>query len=434
VLFISAGLMVFCAREQPQQPYRLLRAAPLALAAWIVLQRLTFMRSADFLGDLYAFRTQTLCLFACFVAFYLTESLCRDSRRCRRIVSVLLALALGEAFYGLAQHLLGWPYILTHKDPGFLGDATGTYINHDHFAGFLEMIFPFCVSLAMMHSAPVRERTKRRNASKFLSRLDDASFQKTTMLALAGVTIFVAIVFSQSRMGLVAATMSLAAIIIASATHRNGARAAILAAAFLAAGVIAALWIGAAPVITHFATLPQEAATNTVLGSRISIWRDSFILLLKHPLIGLGLGAFPYAFTRVQDTFVNLIVLHAHNDYLEYAVELGIPAALLLFGMILTVAAGILRVCRRTPRDTSGAAALGALGGVVALLLHSLVDFNLHIPANALVFSVILGVGSAVAHMPREAHGRHRAHGQRRSSRVLHATPEYAGGAVQPGS
>jgi len=90
-------------------------------------------------------------------------------------------------------------------------------------------------------------------------------------------------------------------------------------------------------------------------------------------------------------------VNHAHNDYLEVASDLGIPAAALFFG---STGALLVRVARKAVSSEVSferAMALGCLGSIAAILLHSLTDFNLYIPANALVFSLILGLAASIS-------------------------------------
>jgi O-antigen ligase len=130
--------------------------------------------------------------------------------------------------------------------------------------------------------------------------------------------------------------------------------------------------------------------------SRISMWRDALPLIKDHPLLGAGLGTFPIAYTSGQTAFLGQFVNHAHNDYLEIASDLGIPAALILFGSILFVLARAIRSFLSDERDFERIVALGCVGSIVAILLHSFADFNLYIPANALLFSAILGLAVSV--------------------------------------
>jgi O-antigen ligase len=89
-------------------------------------------------------------------------------------------------------------------------------------------------------------------------------------------------------------------------------------------------------------------------------------------------------------------VNHAHNDYLELASDLGIPAAALFFGSTGALLVRVARKAASSEVSFERAMALGCLGSIAAILLHSLTDFNLYIPANALVFSLILGLAASI--------------------------------------
>ena len=80
-------------------------------------------------------------------AFYLVLTICADQRAKKRLALALLAIGVFEAFYGLVQYLTGWQQIFSYTKKFYLEDATGTYINRNHFAGLLEMILPFAVAL-----------------------------------------------------------------------------------------------------------------------------------------------------------------------------------------------------------------------------------------------------------------------------------------------
>jgi O-antigen ligase len=93
-----------------------------------------------------------------------------------------------------------------------------------------------------------------------------------------------------------------------------------------------------------------------------------------------------------------MALIHAHNDYLELAAELGVLGALLLLGLVLSLAVRAFLVWRG--RRNAQARAL-ALGGIVSLAgagLHAFTDFNFHIPANMVLFTVILALTVVMAH------------------------------------
>jgi O-antigen ligase len=108
----------------------------------------------------------------------------------------------------------------------------------------------------------------------------------------------------------------------------------------------------------------------------------------------------------VQSTFLGQFVNHAHNDYLEVASDLGIPAAALFFGSTGALLVRVARKARSSEVSFERAMALGCLGSIAAILLHSLTDFNLYIPANVLVFSLILGLAASISPANSSVHRR----------------------------
>jgi O-antigen ligase len=198
-------------------------------------------------------------------------------------------------------------------------------------------------------------------------------------------------------MGIISALASLVAILVLAGTSslRTRTRAAVAVLFFL--GILGLIvWIGSDPVMSRFETLGQEY--NLGGQNRISIWRDTLGLIRHHPLLGTGLGSFSVVYPSVQTVFLTLLVEHAHCDYLEVATELGLPGGILLFGSIFWILARAVRGYRRAEESFDKAVSLGCIGSIAAILVHSLADFNLYIPANALVFTIILGMAWSSAH------------------------------------
>jgi O-antigen ligase len=333
-------------------------------------------------------------------AFFLTLVLCRDRTAKKRLVFALVSLGVFEAGYGLIQYLTGWQQIFTFMKKYYLEDATGTYINRNHFAGFLEMILPFAVVLALRWAELLFSNISGGAVTlrKIVSRTELVSLVFWLFLAIL---LFAALVLSRSRMGIVSSLVSLVAILALAGTSssRVGTRAAVAALFFL--GVLGlVVWIGSDPVMSRFETLGQEY--NLGGQNRISIWRDTLGLIRRHPLLGTGLGSFSVVYPFVQTAFLTLLVEHAHCDYLEVASELGLPGAFLVFGAIFWVFAQTVRQYRKAEERFDKAVSLGSIGSIAAILVHSLADFNLYIPANALVFTIVLAVAWSSA-CPRTA-------------------------------
>jgi len=193
-------------------------------------------------------------------------------------------------------------------------------------------------------------------------------------------------------MGIFSATIAVAAIgglWVTSARRRGWAITALVG--FLAVAVLFGIWIGLGPVAERYEAL----ATDYHL--RMNIWKDTLSLIRAHPLFGTGFGTYATVYTTVQTTSLLNLVDHAHNDYLEITVELGIIGAGLLFGLILSVLARGISAFYRLRQTREGFLVLGSCGSILAILFHSLADFNLQIPANVLVLAAILALSHSIS-------------------------------------
>lgn len=342
--------------------------------------------------------SQLLALVTYLTAFYLVITICSDHKAKNRFVLFLLGIGVFEAFYGLVQYLTGWQQIFLYVKKFYLEDATGTYINRNHFAGFLEMILPFAVVFALQHVWALRQKFEVEYApAKGL--LSSAEFPFLLLWIFIAAAIFAAIVCSHSRMGILATLVSLIAVLTLARASMLSARARVgVGALFLVGMVGVAVWVGTDPAIRRFETLNDQ---YTHPGQdRVSIWRDTLHLIRRHPILGSGFGSFATVYPSVQTAFLNNVVDHAHCDYLEFATELGLPGSILVFGASFWVLGRAFRRCKKSGSDYDKAISLACLGSILAILLHSLADFNLYIPANALLFVIILALAWSSANPP----------------------------------
>jgi O-antigen ligase len=129
-------------------------------------------------------------------------------------------------------------------------------------------------------------------------------------------------------------------------------------------------------------------------GIRLNITKDCLRMFSHRPVLGWGLGTFPTVYPSYRSFYTNLFVNEAHNDYAQLLVETG----LLGFGLMLWFLVRLYRsgwpTSRRWEFKWDGAVSLAALLGCTGLLLHSFVDFNLQIPANAAMFYVLCGLAA----------------------------------------
>lgn len=413
VQLLFFGMAAFFIARAPESVFRSsakLVAVPMVLTAIVLLQLcplpeswlhrfagretpMAGMRTGYLSFEPYATRTRFLILLTCFAVFYFTQIVSRDRRRKQFFIASLVALGTFEAFYGLVQYLTGWQQIFTYVKKFDLEEATGTYINRNHYAGFLEMILPF--SLALVFYEYAKLRGNRGRGMSFRKLIAKSGLQRLILWLCVSVILCAALIFSRSRMGILAAASSVLVIFTLIAISRfHGRTSSLLAAMFIVLSIGLALWIGPGPIVSRFQSVEDEYSLSGP--SRVSIWRDALPLIQHHPWLGTGLGTFPIAYTSGQTTFLTQFVNHAHNDYLEVAADLGIPGAFVLFASVFLILARAVRAFLFGEGDFERVVALGCVGSIVAILLHSFADFNLYIPANALFFSVILGLGIAL--------------------------------------
>ena len=310
-------------------------------------------------------------------AFALTAALAMAPSARARLCGLLITLGVAEAVYGLAQQMAGWQQILGIEKIYYRSQATGTYVNPNHFAGLLEMTLPLALASAAW------------NWDHADSPDEDGGYAAGIFFAALALLLAAGIFVSHSRMGMASATGGAAVAagvwIVSARGHRRRIRLATVSGVLVAASLLA-LWIGAEPMVDRFRHVTID------YGSRISLWRETAALVVARPTFGAGWGAFPRLYPQVQATELEFAVEHAHNDYLELATEFGIPGALLLIILVAGVVARALAFAWRNPADRNSYYVLGAASGITALGFHSWADFNLRLPANALIFAALLGL------------------------------------------
>ena len=150
------------------------------------------------------------------------------------------------------------------------------------------------------------------------------------------------------------------------------------------------------PVIERFQSMGNENEPSLV--GRLAVWKASVELVEEKPLLGTGLGTFPWSFTMFRPAGLTLRYREAHNDYVQVASEMGLLALIpICWGIFLVFRIGLSQFKKANSRFRAGLI-LGSLGGIVAILVHSVSDFNLQLTANGILFSLLMGlvVGTSV--------------------------------------
>jgi O-antigen ligase len=247
---------------------------------------------------------------------------------------------------------------------------------------------------------------------------EDGLSAKTAGLAcgmmLLTALLLVAIVFSLSRMGflcglaalLVAGSLALSMrgwrpdYTVASAAWR---RLLPVAAVALVASM-GFIFLPTDPLIARFSDLAHTE--DITADTRAQLWRDTGPLIADYPLFGCGLGAYESCFLKYKTVAPMNTANFAHNDYLQILAELGILAfaagLAFVFGILFRTTRAVLYVRSLDERYR----AIACVASMTAMLLHSLVDFNMYVPANAVVFACVAGIAAAtLARRPRLPEG-----------------------------
>ncbi len=122
-----------------------------------------------------------------------------------------------------------------------------------------------------------------------------------------------------------------------------------------------------------------------VAGWRLQVARDSVAMIKQRPVLGWGLGTFPTVFPRFKSVYDDVLVNEAHDDYLQLLVETGVVGCILAGWFLWNLLSASLRELRKAPSWQANLTR-ACLIGIAGILVHSVTDFNLHIPANAALF------------------------------------------------
>ncbi len=327
--------------------------------------------------------------------FVLALQLFDSGRRKSILVVALIVLGCFEAGYGILQYLLNWNKIFGVTDPYGRWVAIGTYINRNHFAGLIELTFPFAFASAF-YTYQLWSDPQHRFASTRSGPGSEGSIGfKIVFYLFLVVMMVVGVVFSISRGGIIAVSFTLITLSVLAflKVRRKSWGLVIVGLATVAVGF--SLWIGIGTVVHRFVNINQSEYSGTLRRARI--WDNTTQLFRKNPILGTGLGTYGEALRPFQTYMVNFHIDHAHNDYLEFACDTGVIGFSLLFIPIFYLLVRMVISFLKDHRRYRSAILLGCIGGTLGLLIHSLMDFNLQIPANAMIFTAILGIGYKAA-------------------------------------
>ena len=347
---------------------------------WAVLLFMGYAVARYFTADLeYIARQESLkVVMYGFLFFAILNNLHRQETT-TVVAAVVITVAMAIAAYAVYQFITGsdrvWHFV---RPAGYAGRGSGTYICPNHLGGYLEMLLPLGITYTLTgRFSPVQR----------------------ILLGYASIVIFAGIAATVSRGTWIATGLSLL-VLLGFLIRRQGYKLAVLGilVILLAAGFLA---LKRADLSKN----RKEALASLTVEQdiRSHIWRAAFKMWQDHPWVGVGPAHFDYRFRayRAQSPYAQGRPDRVHNDYLNTLVDWGIIGALLVASAWALFWWGVFRSWKYVQRaqndllpkrSNRSAFVLGGSLGLLAILVHSIVDFNMHIPANAILAVTLLAL------------------------------------------
>lgn len=339
-----------------------------------------------------------LLLLTCLVAgALLAGNFLATRERLQWLAKWITIYGLALALFGIVQYLAsnGQIYWLRSTSrPTFFGP----FFNRNHFAGYLELLLPWPITLALLRSEYKQE---------------------ILFYSLVAVWLGIAAVVTLSRGGMISLLAEL--LLLAALSHRlfvekeNDQRKKLWRPQIIAvvsifiAIVTGSLWISKEQLVRRLTTgqemgVSSDTPAQSFETSRGEIWRKGWQIFQAHPFFGAGMGAYGVAYTiYTGDNGLNQIDTdYAHNDYLQALTDGGIVGGAIVIWFLVLASRAMgrgLRVKDKTLRAVS----LACSAGLVGILVHSIFDFNLQLPSHSLLFVSYLAILDRLSALALEA-------------------------------
>jgi O-antigen ligase len=353
----------------------------------------------------------------------------RDSRRLDWLAQALVVSGLVQALVGTVLFSLKANYRIFYSQVDH-ANMIGTFVNRNHMAGYLCMCLS--VGIGLMLARLGTHKVVYANWRARVVALIAFTLSAKMRLRLLLVVMVIALVLTTSRMGNAAFfTALLVTGVVALVVSRHSApHTMFLIASLVAVDIlVVGAWIGldkvveriqetslmsAAPPVAQSSVKPEAASTTAKavappravstaesVEARTAAARQSIPIVQDFPLFGTGGGSYYGIFLGYRaPSYGYAFVDHAHNDYVEIAADFGLLGLGLLGTLVASSLWTALKVMRRRKYALPWGLAFGVTMSIVALMLHSTVDFNLQIPSNALTMVVILSMAWLTQALP----------------------------------
>jgi O-antigen ligase len=403
------------------KPYRPLLIIFLIVQLWVFIQQISipiewlsvidpqkaayFVSSGSQYGSLSLDRSYTFTQWVIGCSFlailFLTLVLTRSEQRLKQLAIVIILAGIYQAAYGSLMVLSKTDYLF-FENYRWQGIATGTFMYRNHFANFLMLTLSVGIGLMVANLSSARSKSLKRMLENLIKTL----FSPKALLRVSLILMVIALVMSRSRMGNTAffVSMTICSIFALLFMKRKTTGLVVLFSSLLVIDVfIVSSLFGLEKVQERLETtsLEQETRDEVVI--------DALDLVRDYPLTGTGAGSFYSTFNLVKGPEIRAFYDFAHNDYLQFAIEYGLPMTLLLGVLVLWSLWHAQYAVRERHRGLMKGIGFAAMMAIIGQLIHISVDFTLQPPANAVYFIVILVMAWKARYLPADIRKRPKA-------------------------
>ncbi|MBU0673339.1 MAG: O-antigen ligase family protein [Proteobacteria bacterium] len=352
---------------------------------------------AKTLGEFFRFTTYA-------AAFFLTIQFGANRKRLETIITTMVITGAVIALESMAQTMTANGQIYWFR-PSPSSNTMGPFIYHNHYAGYMEMVFPLALGL-FFHSSPPKSRAGSPR-ERFLDFFAKPQLNRHALYGIAATLMVTSVFVSLSRGGIICLCLSLLVMVILLQQKGLISSRWLLAILIPSVTVIFIGWFGWDKIVERFLLMYDEDLG--ISNGRFTIWSDTLPMIKEFWLTGSGAGSYEHVYPAYQTKHLfKMMVNHAHQDYLELLATTGIIGfSLLLFFLsrLFLVSTGLVKK-RRSPFAAISWTA--ALTGITAILLHGFLDFNFYNASNGLYFFTLCGLlqAGAIAKRPSRKKGK----------------------------
>ncbi|MBU1420035.1 MAG: O-antigen ligase family protein [Proteobacteria bacterium] len=321
------------------------------------------------------------------VFYILTVQLLSRNETLTKTVRIIAWLAMAIAFLAIIQKFTSPDEIYWFRPTPENAGTVGPWVYHNHYAGFMELVFPLVLAL-FFHYRPsftYQQTLRARTVAIFTAPGSNMHFFLGFGIILILASVFIAL----SRGGIISISLGLLFFLLLLA-RKNSASGKLLPLILLGSVLLAVTWFGWEPILTKINRTVTE--TGGIADGRLLVWQDCIPLIRDFLFTGSGFGTFINVYPQYSTLPTSAIFDHAHNDYIELVTDGGLIGFLLAAWFVITIIHQGFQRLKNRREPYSLLLIICGLTAIFSLLIHSVTDFNMHNGANGLYFFFLCGI------------------------------------------